>query len=86
MRGIPKSAVLTAWVLVFGMAGCLMPASLSSRIWWAGVALCLGGYAYIGARYLRCPHCGAGETLDRLSYALVHEYHCRHCGERITLE
>lgn len=86
MRGIPKRAVLTAWALVFGVAGCLIFAILFSKIWWAGVALCLGGYAFVGARYLRCPHCGAGETLDRLTRALVQEYHCSRCGERITLE
>ncbi len=43
------------------------------------------GYIYIDKKYLRCPHCGGFENLDRLFYAAKHEYHCRHCGKVLRI-
>lgn len=47
--------------------------------------IALTGYAWVDKRYLRCPHCGGFENLDRLFYAKHHTYHCRHCGEVIRI-
>lgn len=47
--------------------------------------IALAGYAWVDKRYLRCPHCGGFENLDRLFYAKHHTYHCRHCGEVIRI-
>ena len=42
-------------------------------------------YIAFDRKRLRCPNCGGFENLDRLLYAKNHIYHCRHCGERISI-
>ncbi len=42
-------------------------------------------YIRIDKKRLRCPNCGDFENLERLVSAKKHNYHCRHCGEKINL-
>ncbi len=86
MGKVTKKVLLAAWTAVFCMAACMILGFLYDRIFWAGAAISLGTYAMIGVRRLRCPHCGGGETLDRLTFATRNVYHCRHCGQRISIE
>lgn len=84
-KGVTKKVLLLAWACIFSLAACLFLAFMWDRIFWAGVALSLGLYAAVGAKRLRCPHCGRGETLENLTKALHQECHCRHCGQRIVI-
>jgi len=74
------------WLCVVTMVFCIFFAVLKDRIYWAGVAISLGLYAFLGVRWLRCPYCGKSETLQNLTRALVHEVRCQNCGERITIQ
>lgn len=43
-------------------------------------------YLYISNRKLKCPYCGGKENLDRITFAINHLYHCRHCGKTIEVK
>lgn len=45
----------------------------------------LFSYIRIDKKRLRCPNCGGFENLERLLSAKKHNYHCRHCGEKINI-
>ena len=85
MKFAGRRVLQLCWGCIVVMAFCVFFAILKDRIYWAGVAVSLGLYAFLGVRWLRCPHCGKGETLQHLTHALVHEYYCPHCGERIVI-
>ena len=60
-------------------------AGFFSRIFFLFAAVSISGYAYIDKKYLRCPHCGGFENVERLFYAASHQYHCRHCGKILNI-
>ncbi|GFN37145.1 hypothetical protein [Tepidimicrobium xylanilyticum] len=48
-------------------------------------AILISSYIILDKKRLRCPNCGGFENLERLSSAKKHNYHCRHCGEKINI-
>ena len=48
-------------------------------------AILLSSYIMLDRKRLRCPNCGGFENLERLDSAKKHNYHCRHCGEKINI-
>jgi len=49
-------------------------------------AILLSSYIVLDKKELRCRNCGGFENLERLSSAKKHNYHCRHCGEKIDVQ
>lgn len=81
-----KLRLAYGFLLVVGaaiMAGCLVPPRWPFfLVAAAALAACL----YIHWRYLRCPHCGTWENLERLQYAVRHPFHCRGCGRLLEFD
>lgn len=85
MKELERSKVTLAFV-------CLALFSISfvmgffRWIFFAGALLFIGAYIYLDRNYLRCPNCGGFTNLDRLWYAVKHEYHCSHCGAELRIK
>ena len=75
-KGVTKKVLLLAWACIFSLAACLFLAFMWDRIFWAGVALSLGLYAAVGAKRLRCPHCGSYLGRNTGPY-------CPECGKEV---
>ncbi len=82
---IKRNKITLAFISVIVFVVCLIAGVFFKPIFILA-AVALAFYLYIDKRYLRCPHCGTFENLERLFYAKTHVYHCRHCGERIEIE
>ncbi len=61
-------------------------AGLFCSVFFVFAAAFIGGYLYIDKKFLRCPHCGKFENLDRLFFAAKHTYHCKHCGNELSVK
>lgn len=82
---IKSGKLLSAYICIIVFCVCLIGGFFVKTLFIFAVAG-LAGYAWINKKYLRCPHCGGFENLERLLYAKKHIYHCRHCGEIIEFE
>ncbi len=82
---IKSSKISTAFLCLMICSLCIAAGFFFKPLFiLAGIAL--AGYLWIDKQYLRCPHCGGFENLERLFYAKHHTYHCRHCGKIIKIE
>lgn len=82
---VKSSKIYFAFLCVTVFSVCLVGGFFIKPLFILAAAA-LAGYVWIDKKYLRCPHCGGFENLDRLFYAKTHTYHCRHCGEIIKIE
>ena len=81
---INKRKLLSAYICVIVFCICLIGRFFIKTLFVFAI-VSLAGYILIDKKYLRCPHCGGFENLERLLYAKKHIYHCRHCGEIIKI-
>ena len=84
-KKIPYGKLRLAFVCVCVFAAALMLGFYRWPFFLAAIPA-LAGYLYIDKRYLRCPHCGTWENLERLHYAARHPYHCRGCGRLLEFD
>ena len=81
---INKRKLLSAYICVIVFCICLIGGFFIKALF-AFAIVGLARYIMIDKKYLRCPHCGCFENLERLLYAKKHIYHCSHCGEIIKI-
>ena len=82
---IKKKKLYSTYICVIVFCICLIGGFFIKTLF-AFAIVGLAGYILIDKKYLRCPHCGGFENLERLFYAKKHIYHCSHCGEIIEIE
>ena len=81
---INKKKLLSAYICVIVFCVCLIGGFFIKTLFVFAI-VSLAGYVWIDKKYLRCPHRGGFENLERPLYAKKHIYHCMHCGEIIKI-
>lgn len=84
MQNIKKKHIVLAYVLLILFAVGII-AGIFKWPFFIPAALALAGYCVLDKKCLRCPHCGGFTNLDRLGYAVNHEYHCARCGKQLEI-
>jgi hypothetical protein len=84
MKTISKRNIIIGFILAIVIVVSFV-GGLSERPLFIITAIAIVAFIILHRNKLCCPHCGGFENLDRLIYAIHHEYHCSHCGERIAI-
>ena len=84
MKSISKRYIILGLILAIVISVTFVGAFFKKPLFII-TAIAVVAFIILHRNKLCCPHCGGFENLDRLIYAIHHEYHCSHCGERIDI-
>ena len=86
MKVIPQERLRIAWV-VASLFAISLYISMGINHWvFIATFFFTVWYIIIIVKWLHCPYCNQMESLINLTYAINHQYYCRHCGQKIIIE